>query len=44
MELEEKGQFSVVRAKTSQITENIENNGNDRDKVNKGYWSQTRLA
>lgn len=38
MELEDKGKkFSVMRAETFQTTENIENNGNDRDKANKGY-------
>lgn len=38
IELEEKiKKFSVTRAETSQITENIENNVNDRDKASKGY-------
>lgn len=38
MELQEKGKkFSVMRAEISQIIENKENNGNDRDKANKGY-------
>lgn len=43
MELEEKGKkFSVMKAETSQITENIEMGMTD--KANKGYGRQPRLA